>query len=201
MNPPLAAPVLLESARRLAAALQALQGRGQAAALLTRLAADLGPGCYPLLLKLFCIVGESRDHAARRQLALALGDLLRAGALPAGPLNGWGEADAPAFARSLFGAASRRKLDPIAYLCAWFSQTTDRPLLDAAGFRQTLIPLLQVLDADPQTASLYRAKLLNDAATLPEGSISQPTRDRLRQLAQAWAGGQTPQQIAASLSV
>ena len=128
MNPPLAAPALLESARRLAAALPALQGRGQAAALLTRLAADLGPGCYPLLLKLFCIVGESRDLAARRQLALALGDLLRAGALPAGPLNGWGEADAPAFARSLFGAASRRKLDPIAYLCAWFSQTTDRPL-------------------------------------------------------------------------
>lgn len=201
MNQPLAAPALLESARRLAAALPAFAGRGQAAGLLTRLATDLGPGCYPLLLKLFCIVGESRDLAAQRQLAVALGDLLRAGALPAGPLNGWGEADAPAFARSLFGAASRRKLDPLAYLCAWYSQTTDRPLLDASSFRTTLIPLLQVIDADPLTARLYRDKLLNDAATLPEGSVSQATRARLRQLAQAWTAGQTPQQIAALVCV
>lgn len=196
MSEVLAAPALLDSARRLAAALAVLDARGQAAALLARVAADMGPGCFPLFIKLFCIVGESRDQAAKRQLARAMGDLLRAGATPAGPLNGWGEADAPDFTRGLFGAMGRRKLDPVAYLCAWYSQTTDRPQLDAATFERALTQCLAVIAADPQACALYRDKLLNDAATLPDGSVNEATRSRLRALALAWGVGLAPARVA-----
>ena len=197
MSDILAAPALLDSARRLAAALAVLDARGQAAPLLARVATDMGPGCFPLFIKLFCIIGESHDQAAKRQLARAMGDLLRAGATPAGPLNGWGEtADAPGFTRGLFGAMGRRKLDPVAYLCAWYSQTTDRPLLDAATFEHALTQCLEVMAADPQACALYRDKLLNDAATLPDGSVNEATRSRLRALALAWGVGLAPARVA-----
>jgi hypothetical protein len=192
-------PDLLASARALIHSLARCPDDDARVAVLKRVAKRLGDANYPVFIKVLTVVGESDDTAAKRLLADTLVSALLRGDLPSGSLTGWGSAGAWADgaagalpASSFLRSPPRRLFDPIEYLTAWYSQTTDRVRLRPDLYAATLAALMSLFEGSGGGARAYGAKLADDAANQPEGTFAEITRARLFEIARAWSGHALP---------
>lgn len=197
-----------ESLRTAAARLIALLGAHQddeyRLTVLRRLARRLGEDRYPLFLRLLTVVAESEDDDAKRLLADTFGAALRRMDLPGGALSSWGATRLPdtrtldvnALSGGFFGASPRRLLGPVEYLTVWHLQRTQRQLLGADSYRNTLALLVALFNHGEEARRLYPHKLAADAANELEGAYTRITRDSLATIAGAWQAGKPPQDVA-----
>lgn len=197
-----------ESLRTAAARLIALLGAHQddeyRLTVLRRLARRLGEDRYPLFLRLLTVVAESEDDDAKRLLADTFGAALRRMDLPGGALSSWGATRLPdtrtldvnALSGGFFGASPRRLLGPVEYLTVWHLQRTQRQLLGADSYRNTLALLVALFNHGEEARRLYPHKLAADAANELEGAYTRITRDSLATIAGAWQAGKPPHDVA-----
>jgi hypothetical protein len=197
-----------ESLRTAAARLVALLGAHDddeyRLTVLRRLARRLGEDRYPLFLRMLTVVAESEDEAAKRLLADTFGAALRRMDLPGGALSSWGATRLPdaqtldvnALSGGFFGASPRRLLGPVEYLTVWHLQRTQRQLLGADSYRNTLALLVDLFNHGDEARRLYPQKLAADAANELEGAYTRVTRDSLAAIAGAWQAGKPPQEVA-----
>jgi hypothetical protein len=181
-----------ESAARLAQMLESTADQELCLAVLKQLNRRFGDYAYPGFLKLLLIISESSNTGAKRRLAdtIALG--LRRGDVPGGILAAWGATD-------ISSAASRRRLDPIEYLTAWFSQPTHRPPLPEGTYRECLVQLMELFNISTVARQWYPLKIEADLAGV-EGAFTHQTRERLGILVDSWKQGRPPGDIAQAVS-
>ena len=197
-------PDILSAARALVHSLAASADAELRVAILKRVARRLGDANYPVFIKLLTVVGDSDDRAAKRLLADTLAFAMMRGDVPSGSLTGWGSAGSWAGtasgalpASSFLRVVPRRQFDPIEYLTAWFSQSTDRVRLRPEVYASALAALVKLFDAHPAGARSYQSKLRADAAHQPEGTFAEATRTRLFEIACDWERGADAGAIAA----
>ncbi len=192
---------LLHAARELIVAIHKADSPQQRHRLLQQVASLLSDENFPALIKLFVIVGESDDIFAKKSLAHALADTLVRGDIPSAPLAAWGSASLgkAALARG-FSAGAR--LDPLEYLCAWYSQSTgnishdDHPTLSPESFSRALEALIAVFAGQADFAQRYRDKLSADLENSQDGAMNAATQKLLKQIADDWQQGASPRSIA-----
>lgn len=197
---------LRTAAARLVALLGAHQDDEYRLTVLRRLARRLGEDRYPLFLRLLTVVAESDDHAAKRLLADTFGAALRRMDLPGGALSSWGATRLPetptldvnALSGGFFGASPRRLLGPVEYLTVWHLQRTQRQLLGADSYRNTLALLVELFNHGEEARRLYPQKLAADATNELEGAYTRVTRDSLAAIAAAWQADKPPHAVAAA---
>jgi hypothetical protein len=177
---------LLAASRVLVESFVSIDTPQQAHRFLRQVNDQFGDSQFPALLKLFCIVGESDDDAAKRLLARGFNAALERGDLMSSFLPAWGRSDLSHSIPASSGSSARpttraqSRLDPIQYLCAWHSQRTSFTPLSAAVFRKSLESMLRVFLSDPPCVANYRQKLTDDLTSLPEGALSALPLPKLR---------------------
>jgi hypothetical protein len=193
---------LLETTRRLIAALQQEPSMELRLALAKRIVRQLGDEAYPVFLKMLLIVAESEDPEAKQCVA----DLLAAAAqrmdLPSGQLSAWGGSSRNGHEESVAvpavsGSMNRRRLlGPIEYLTVWYCQQTQRPMLDRNLYADALRKLLTLFELNPQLRTFYASKLDAEVGIELEGTYTCDTRRILGRLAQRWQrAGSTPEEV------
>lgn len=199
---------LRDAAARLVATLAAHDDDEYRLTVLRRLVRRLGEERYPLFLRLLTVIAESDDQAAQRLVADTFGAALRRMDLPGGALSSWGAARLPdtgsepgtlnvnALSGGFFGAAPRRLLGPVEYLTVWHLQRTQRIVLGADSYRETLARLVALFNRSEEARKLYPQKLAADAVNQLEGAYTRVTRDSLAAIAAAWNAGKTPEDVA-----
>lgn len=159
----------------------------------------LGDQVYPAFIKLLAAVARFGEPAARRLVAEALGHALATARLPATRLPAWGAADR--FAGLGLGGglpqANLRAAGPVEFLCLWLHRDVAVEPLTDEGFTTAMTLVLELLDAAPQAASLYRARLLADLESPTEGLHTAASRRAARTLVEAWGEGVPPGEAAA----
>lgn len=155
-------------------------------ALLAAVCEGLGDELYPAFLRVLGLIGQHGDHAACAAVAGALVHALRTGRLPSGRRGAWG-ADPQRLAPVAYG--STRSLGPLEFLCAWHAQAEPARALDAAQFQAATRTLMDLIATNPDARLLYCEKLLADVDDPIGGAMTRQTRQALRALATAWAGG------------
>jgi hypothetical protein len=148
--------------------------------LLERLSAALGDDLYPALLSVLCVIGERGTHEAQGVVARALVEGLRSGRVPSGRRPAWGASSPGTDLRPM------RRLGPIEYLCAWYSQPGAIAAPSAPSFDRSLRSLLGLVATHPQARLLYCERLRAVAEDPLSGTLTRATRDGLVQLAQTW---------------
>ncbi|WP_266167825.1 hypothetical protein [Dyella subtropica] len=196
---PLAEP-LLETTRRLVAALQQESSVDLRLALAKRIVRQLGDEAYPVFLKILLIVAESDDAAAKQCVADLLAVAAQRMDLPCGQLSAWGSScrnDVEDTAPYAAGSMNRRRvLGPIEYLTVWYCQQTQRPMLDEALYADAMHKLLALFELNPQLRMFYANMLDAEVGTELEGTYTGETRDVLHRLAQRWQqDGSTPEEV------
>ena len=192
---------LLHAARELIVAIHKADSPQQRHRLLQQVTSLLSDKNFPALIKLFVIVGESDDTFAKKSLANALADTLIRGDIPSAPLAAWGSVSLgkAALARG-FSAGAR--LDPLEYLCAWYSQRAennshdDSPTLSPESFARALEALIEVFTGQPDFAQRYRDKLSADLENSHDGAMNAATHKLLKQITDDWQKGVSPRSIA-----
>jgi hypothetical protein len=183
---------LLAAARLLVEAFVSIKTSQQSHKFLRQLNEHFDDCQFPALLKLFCIVGESDDIVAKKLLARGLAAALERGDMMSSFLPAWGRSDFSSAPLIQMQSAeksaahpstrSQSRLDLLQYLCAWHCQRTSFTPISAAEFRKSLASLLEVFTADAACVAIYRQKLADDLATLPEGALSTLARQKLAKL-------------------
>lgn len=171
---------LLETTRRLVAALQQEPSEERRLALAKRVVRKLGDEAYPVFLKIMLVIAESEDAAARQAVADLLASAAQRMDLPSGQLGAWGSSGHGA------GASRGRLLGPIEYLTTWYCQPTPRPMLEEPLYADALGKLLALFNLNPRLRKWYAAKLEADASNELEGTYTKDTRDTLRRIARHW---------------
>jgi len=157
--------------------------------------AALGDQVYPAFIKLLAAVGRFADAPARRLVAETLARALATARLPATRLPAWG---ADRFAGLGVGLpqANLRAAGPIEFLCLWLHRdVSTEPLTDEA-FASALALVVELLNAAPEAARLYQAKLSGDVESPTEGLHTAASRRSMRALLDAWRAGRAPQDVA-----
>jgi hypothetical protein len=192
----------VESARAFLALLTRYPHADDRIAILNQFARDVSDERYPEFIKVLKVIGASDDEAAKRLTAETLAEAMRRGDPPSGSLTAWGismewAAAQTQLASPFFQSAPRRYFDPIEYLCAWHSQSTNRvPPLSDEAFRETLMALIRLFNTAPAAARTYQTKLSADVVNRPAGTFFEATRARITAIVEAWAQGLPPEQIA-----
>jgi len=202
------------AARALVAGLEAqptLDGRVE---VIDRCREALGDQVYPAFLKLLAAVACFGDESVRRLTAETLAHGLATSRLPTTRIPAWGAGGGSAslaalglpsggwggLGGSLPGSgrllANLRSVGPIEYLCIWSQRDVAAERLDEAAFETALSWILTLVDASPDAARLYRAKLRADTDNPVEGLHDQTSRRLLAALVAAWDGGATAAEVA-----
>ncbi len=190
-------PDWLAAAQALVDGLGALpdpQGRTE---LMETVCLQLGDALYPAFVNLLCHIERQGEPGVQALVADALVQALRSGRLPSGRLAAWGTAlQGGSDGGAAFGHG--RSLGPVEYLCAWHAQPSGREPLPANAFDAALQPLLRLVEASPDARALYCEKLRADAQDPLGGSWSRSARQGVLALADAWQGGASADDVAAS---
>lgn len=144
----------------------------------------LGDELYPGFLRVLWLIGRHGEHAACAAVARALVHALRTGRLPGGRRGAWG---ARIGIDHAYGSV--RHLGPLEYLCAWHGQAEPALALPAESFHAAARGVMGLFDACAEARSLYCEKLLAEADDPLSAVLTRRTREGLRALAVAWAGG------------
>jgi hypothetical protein len=164
-----------------------------------------GETWHPFYIKLLMVIGESAPPSAKVLVAESIAHAMQRGQSPGGALNAWGVPTPLAAVVGQLGEgflrmAVRRTLDPLAYACAWYSQSTSRSPLPQATFELTVSALIALFSASDWATSVYQSKLSTDAANSTEGTFTSLTRLRVSTLVNLWQQGLEPSQIAAEVA-
>jgi hypothetical protein len=164
-----------------------------------------GETWHPFYIKLLMVIGESAPPSAKVLVAESIAHAMQRGQSPGGALNAWGVPTPLAAVVGQLGEgflrmAVRRTLDPLAYACAWYSQSTSRSPLPQATFELTVSALIAFFSASDWATSVYQSKLSTDAANSTEGTFTSLTRLRVSTLVNLWQQGLEPSQIAAEVA-
>ncbi len=205
MFTPFANPNIGAAAHALVQQLQQSPQPEDRVVLLNDLNQCLGETWHPFYIKLLMVIGESAPAAAKVLVAESISHAMQRGQSPGGALNAWGVPTQLAAVVGQLGEgflrmAVRRTLDPLAYACAWYSQSTSRSPLPQATFETTIRGLIALFSASSWAASVYQSKLLTDAANSTEGTFTSLTRLRVSTLVSLWQQGLEPSQIAAEVA-
>jgi hypothetical protein len=189
----LSEPRWVQAAQSLVDACADLHDAEDRVALLATVCDGLGDELYPAFLRVLWTVGQHGDHSACAAVADALVHALRTGRLPSGRRGAWG-VHAP-----LHGGAyaQPRSLGPIEYLCAWHAQAEPPHALAPEHFHVAARAVMGLVAASREARMLYCEKLLADANDPLAGALTRRTRNALRALAGAWAGGASPDDASA----
>lgn len=195
--PPDTAPRWAAAAQRLVSALAAQPDAPARSRLLERVAARFGSGRYLGFVQLLCAVEQFGDAQARRIAADALAGSIASGRVPAGTVPAWGAASfrLPSAGGSAAPGAGGRRLGPIEFVCAALLQPGITPAAGHADAEFALRRLLGLLNASPQAASLYAARLQSHAGDPLEGGLSVRTRATLGAIAAHWKAGEAPERV------
>jgi len=156
-------------------------------AIINRLNQQLGEQPYPSLLKAMLMVAEGDDEPAKALLADTFAYAIDEMNLPTGSVSSWGaSAGLPAYAR---------RLGPIEFLTAWFSQPTDRTTLSRSGYQRTLVGLIKLFNCSAHARQLYPRWLQSEVESRQEGTYTKSTRDRLAAIARSWLDGLSAEAI------
>jgi hypothetical protein len=192
---------LLQAAREMIVAIHQATSPNQRHRLLQQITSLLTDENFPALIKLFVIVGESDDAFAKKSLAEALADTLVRGDVPSAPLAAWGSASIGLAAQAR-GFSAGARLDPLQYLCAWYTQTNEHlaeaanPPLSPNSFSRALEALIAVFADQPNIANKYRGKLNADLHNSQDGALSTTTQKILKLIIEDWEQGLSPRLIA-----
>lgn len=142
----------------------------------------LGDQLYPAFLQILFEIDQHSDDAARRIVAKTLVGCLQTGRLPTGKLSAWGSTSLTG--DSAFGQS--RRLGPIEFVCAWYSQPSNESPMSQQQFLVILDSLLSLVASDKSAKNLYCHKLLADAEDPLGGSLSSQTRAGLIDMTTHW---------------
>jgi hypothetical protein len=205
MFAPHANPDIGAAAHELVQCLQRFPQLDDRVALLGDLNQCLGEAWHPFYIKLLMVIGEGAPVADKVLVAESIAYAMQRGQSPGGALNAWGVPTQLAAVVGQLGEgflrmAVRRTLDPLAYACAWYSQSTSRSPLPQSTFEPTTSALITLFSASDLAASVYQSKLSTDATNSAEGTFTSLTRLRLSTLVNLWRQGLEPSQIAAEVA-
>jgi hypothetical protein len=192
---------LLQAAREMIVAIHQAASPNQRHRLLQQIASLLTDENFPALIKLFVIVGESDDAFAKKSLAEALADTLMRGDIPSAPLAAWGSTSL-GLAVQARGFSAGTRLDPLQYLCAWYTQSASHttqvanPALSPGSFSRALEALIAVFAGHAEVAQRYRDKLNADLHNSQDGALSATTQKLLKQITEDWQEAMSPRLIA-----
>jgi hypothetical protein len=202
---PFANPDIGAAAHALVQRLEQFAQVDERVVLLNDLNQCFGETWHPFYIKLLMVIGESAPVAAKVLVAESIGHAMQRGQSPGGALNAWGVPTQLAAVVGQLGEgflrmAVRRTLDPLAYTCAWYSQSTSRSPLPQSTFEPTASALITLFSASDWAASVYQSKLSADTANSSEGTFTSLTRLRVSTLVNLWQQGLEPSQIATEVA-
>lgn len=199
--PPAEAAQLRDASARMLEVMQATD-EPMRLAVLKRVARSNGEQAYPRFLKMLLIIAESNHDAGKQIIADTFAQGLRSVDLPAGDLTAWGASHlwqpghGDSFLAKTLTTAPSRRLGPVEYLTVWYCQKTQRPYLSNEGYQYALSGLIGMINMSKEASELYPRKILNDLSLANEGAYTRSTRTRLKNLADAWLLGMSPEAIA-----
>jgi hypothetical protein len=100
------------------------------------------------------------------------------------------------------GFSAGTRLDPLQYLCAWYTQSAAHaaeavnPALSPSSFSRALEALIAVFADHNEIAQRYRDKLNADLHNSQDGALSATTQKLLRQITEDWQQAMSPRLIA-----
>lgn len=158
--------------------------------------AALGDQVYPAFIKLLTAVARFAEPDAKRLVAEALAHGLATARPPATRLPAWGASDRFAGLGGSLPLTNLRAAGPVEFLCIWLHRDVAAEALSDEAFLTATALLLDLLDAAPSAAGLYRARLGADLASPTEGLHTAASRRSTQALVQAWAEGLGPAEAA-----
>ncbi|KRA67139.1 hypothetical protein ASD89_02660 [Caulobacter sp. Root656] len=167
---------------------------------LERVCLDLGEALYPGFAKLLAAVDHFGDHAVKVLVADALAQALMTARLPSTRLPAWG---AGGFAGLGLGGPLRtnsRNVGPLEFLCVWLVRDVSDEVLGGEAFETAATYLVDLISASPRAAALYVDKLRADASDPTEGLHNAQTRRLIETLAERWAAGDAPAEVARAVA-
>jgi hypothetical protein len=167
---------------------------------LERVCLDLGEALYPGFAKLLAAVDHFGDHAVKVLVADALAQALMTARLPSTRLPAWG---AGGFAGLGLGGPLRtnsRNVGPLEFLCVWLVRDVSDEALGGEAFETAATYLVDLISASPRAAALYVDKLRADASDPTEGLHNAQTRRLIETLAERWAAGDAPAEVARAVA-
>lgn len=148
-----------------------------------KLCQRLDSGLYPVFLQILFTVEQHGTFEAKELVAETFFYSLVSGRLPEGSIPAWGANQT--VADSAFGLT--RRLGPIEYCCAWYSQPGMLEPLSRGVFTSVVSSLIRLFSVNENMRKLYCEKLIADAEDPIGGSLSRQTRDGLTKLASLWS--------------
>lgn len=170
------------AAQELISGLYSLDNPDHQVELLESVCNKLGDNLYPAFLQILQLIDKQADDAARIITASTLINCLQMDRLPSGKLSAWG---ASSISQDTSFGQSRR-LGPIEFVCAWYSQPSSEAPMSQQQFMLILGSLLSLVSSDNTAKQLYCYKLKADSEDPLSGSLSSRTRNGLNDLADAW---------------
>jgi len=167
---------------------------------LERVCLDLGEALYPGFAKLLAAVDHFGDHEVKVLVADALAQALVTARLPSTRLPAWG---AGGFAGLGLGGPLRtnsRNVGPLEFLCVWLVRDVSDEALGGEAFETAATYLVDLISASPRAAALYVDKLRTDASDPTEGLHNAQTRRLIETLAERWAAGDAPAEVARAVA-
>lgn len=167
---------------------------------LERVCLDLGEALYPGFAKLLAAVDHFGDHEVKVLVADALAQALMTARLPSTRLPAWG---AGGFAGLALGGPLRtnsRNVGPLEFLCVWLVRDVSDEALGGEAFETAATYLVDLISASPRAAALYVDKLRTDASDPTEGLHNAQTRRLIETLAERWAAGDAPAEVARAVA-
>ncbi|GGL11243.1 hypothetical protein [Caulobacter rhizosphaerae] len=167
---------------------------------LERVCLDLGEALYPGFAKLLAAVDHFGDHEVKVLVADALAQALMTARLPSTRLPAWG---AGGFAGLGLGGPLRtnsRNVGPLEFLCVWLVRDVSDEALGGEAFETAATYLVDLISASPRAAALYVDKLRTDASDPTEGLHNAQTRRLIETLAERWASGDAPAEVARAVA-
>jgi hypothetical protein len=167
---------------------------------LERVCLDLGEALYPGFAKLLAAVDHFGDHEVKVLVADALAQALMTARLPSTRLPAGG---AGGFAGVGLGGPLRtnsRNVGPLEFLCVWLVRDVSDEALGGEAFETAATYLVDLISASPRAAALYVDKLRTDASDPTEGLHNAQTRRLIETLAERWASGDAPAEVARAVA-
>jgi len=167
---------------------------------LERVCIDLGDALYPGFAKLLAAVAHFGEPQVKALIADTLAQALLTARLPAARVPAWGAGGFSGLAGGGPLLSNSRKVGPLEFLCVWLVRDIADAPLDAEAFETAATYLLDLVGASPKATALYVDKLRADAADPTEGLHNTQSRRLIEVLAERWAAGDPPAEIARAVT-
>ncbi|MGR4862173.1 hypothetical protein [Caulobacter sp. LARHSG274] len=167
---------------------------------LERVCLDLGQALYPGFAKLLAAVDHFGDREVKVLVADALAQALMTARLPSTRLPAWGAGGFAGLGLDGPLRTNSRNVGPLEFLCVWLARDVGDTALSSEAFETAATYLIDLIAASPRAAALYVDKLRADVGDPTEGLHNAQTRRLVETLADRWAAGDPPAEIARAVA-